>query len=243
MRLEITFGCNKGSIVDFNYNYNLSKLILESLVGSRGTLRYKGKPFKHYTYSQLYFTDYQIIDGKIVNLGEDIHWYVSSPSHFFIDGLVKGLTRTSYFNIGSAELEFKKARLLEDPEFTDEMEFTCMSPITISTMGRGGNRDFYCRIEEKAFVENIRYDLVQKYYHLYNSFPKNEKLDIVFDENYMGKKQRTSRLIDYNGIKILGYMVPFVTKGSPDLIRIGYSTGFGDRTNTGFGMVKIWHRE
>ena len=243
MRLEVTFGCNKGSCVDFNYNYNLFKLILESLMGSGGALKCKGKPFKQYTYSQLYFTEYQVANGKIVNLGEDIHWYVSSSSHLFIERLVKGLTSTSSFNLGSTELEFKKARVLEDPEFTDEMEFTCMSPITISTMGRGGNRDFYCKIEEKAFVENIRYDLVQKYYSHYNSFPKDERLEIIFDESYLGKRQRSSRLIDYNGVKVLGYMVPFVVKGSPDLIRIGYNAGYGDRTNTGFGMVKIWHRQ
>lgn len=243
MRIELTFGCNKGANIQFNYNYNLSKLIMESLVGNRSALRFKGKPFKNYTFSQLYFTEYQIADGKIVNYGDEVHWYVSSPNHYFIDGLVKGLTKAKYFKLGDGELDYKRARIVEDPEFTNEMEFTCMSPITISTMGRGANRDFYCRIEDKGFVENLRYDLVQKYYHIYNSFPKNEKLEIYFDQNYMGKRQRTSRLIDYNGLKILGYMVPFVAKGSPDLIRIGYTSGFGDRNSNGFGMVKVWHKD
>ncbi len=243
MRIEVTFGCNTGTGIQFNYNYHLSKLILESLVGNRGALRFKGKPFKQYTYSQLYFTDYRISDGKIVTLGEDIHWYISSPNHYFLDELVKGLTKTCYFYLGDAELEFKHARILEDPDIGDEIEFTCMSPITISTMGRGASRNYYCKIEDKAFGENLRYDLVQKYYYLNNSFPKDERLEILFDGGYMDKKQRTSRLIDYNGIKILGYMVPFVIRGSSELIRTGYVTGFGDRNNNGFGMVKVWHKE
>lgn len=241
MRIEVTFSCNTGTKIDFNYNYHLSKLIMETLVGNRSALRFKGKPFKQYTFSQLYFNNYQIAEGNIVNLGEEVSWYISSSNNYFIDGIVKGLTKCRYFNLGDGELEFKQVRIVEDPEFTNEMEFTCMSPITISTMGRGANRDYYSRIEDSGFVENLRYDLVQKYYYIYNSFPKNEKLEIVFDEKYISKKQRTSRLVDYNGFKILGYMVPFVAKGSPDLIRIGYVNGFGDRNNNGFGMVKPWY--
>lgn len=242
MRIEVTFNCDKGAKIDFNYNHNLSRLIMESLFDNKSAMFHKGRPFKYYTFSQLYFSQYEISGDKIVNLGEEVHWYISSPNPFFIDGIMKGLTRICCYPMGQGEFEFKQVRLLDDPEFTNDMEFTCMSPITISSMGRGAKRELYCRIENKCFVENLRYDLVQKYYYLYNSFPKNERLEIIFDKNYLENKKRTSRLIDYNGVKVLGYMVPFVVKGSPDLIRVGYSCGFGERNNNGFGMVKVWHR-
>jgi CRISPR-associated endoribonuclease Cas6 len=50
---------------------------------------------------------------------------------------------------------------------------------------------------------------------------------------------RISKLIDYKGTKIRGYQAPFTVTGPPELLRIGYACGFGDRNSQGFGMVEV----
>lgn len=48
-----------------------------------------------------------------------------------------------------------------------------------------------------------------------------------------------TRLIDYKGIKIRGVMAPFTARGNVELLKLGYSAGFGEKNSLGFGMVEV----
>ena len=50
---------------------------------------------------------------------------------------------------------------------------------------------------------------------------------------------RISKLIDSKGMKIHGYQAPLTVAGPPELLRIGYACGFGDRNSQGVGMVEM----
>jgi CRISPR-associated endoribonuclease Cas6 len=43
------------------------------------------------------------------------------------------------------------------------------------------------------------------------------------------------------GIRVRGWMMRFQVSGPPELIRLGYDAGFGERNAQGFGMVRIAH--
>ncbi|WP_353893121.1 CRISPR-associated endoribonuclease Cas6 [Proteinivorax hydrogeniformans] len=239
MRLEVNFRCSKGTAINFNYNHHLSNIIAESTEKVAFSSD-EQKPQSLHTFSQLYLKDYSISGGKMISGSEQIQWYISSPDHSFLETIVKGLTICGYVYLGDTLLEFTQARLLEHPYFYDEMDFTCMSPITIAHAA-GGGKEQYSSIDGEFFGENLRQDLIRKYYIINKSFPKDENLSFYFDSKYMQKKSRPSRLINYDGKKIMGYMIPFKVKGSKELIEIGYHAGFGNKNDCGFGMVKVWH--
>lgn len=63
---------------------------------------------------------------------------------------------------------------------------------------------------------------------------------MTFDQAYIDKRKgRVTRLVDFKGTKIRGVFAPFHVIGAPELIRIGYECGFGDKNSMGFGMVEI----
>ena len=66
---------------------------------------------------------------------------------------------------------------------------------------------------------------------------------LTFDPHYQARHGgRISKLIDYKGTKIRGYQAPLIVTGPPELLRIGYACGFGDRNSQGFGMVEVARR-
>jgi len=48
-----------------------------------------------------------------------------------------------------------------------------------------------------------------------------------------------SKLFRVQGTKVRGWEGKFWVEGDPELIRIGYEAGFGERNAQGFGMVKL----
>jgi CRISPR-associated endoribonuclease Cas6 len=41
------------------------------------------------------------------------------------------------------------------------------------------------------------------------------------------------------GTKVKGFELQFWAEGNPELLKIGYEAGFGERNAQGFGMVKV----
>lgn len=238
MRLKVLLECECDNILPYNYNYHLYLAITRAI--QTKTLANRGTGM--YTFSQLYLEDYCICNQGIKNLGNTISWYISSPKHYFLEGLLRGLKSAGSMELGKLTLPIKDFEVLATPDIGEEMEFCCMSPITVSNCQDLSNeRPRYGRLEDQDFCERLRQDIINKYYRLYDSIPIDEKLDFEFNQRYIDNKRRVSRLIDFNGIKILGYMLPFSVRGNPDLIRVGYQLGFGNRNNCGFGMVKVWY--
>lgn len=240
MRLKIVLECDSGTILPFNYNYHLFTAVSRAIYKTSTSASSRG--FGLFTFSQLYFDQYSICPEGINNQGKIINWYISSPKLYFLEELIKGFKNSGYLNISKMVLPIKDIEVLATPEIGDEMEFSCMSPITVtwnSDSTEGWPR--YGRLEDSFFAERLRQDLINKYYKINECLPSDESLKFEFNQRYLDNKRRVSRLIDFNGIKIMGYMIPFKVKGNSELIRLGYQLGFGSRNNYGFGMVKIWY--
>ena len=74
--------------------------------------------------------------------------------------------------------------------------------------------------------------------------PEEKSFAMTFDQGYIDKRKgRVTRLVDYKGIKIRGVVSLFHVIGAPELIRVGYECGFGDKNSAGFGMVEVLRKE
>mgnify|MGYP001773100114 CR=1 FL=1 len=48
-----------------------------------------------------------------------------------------------------------------------------------------------------------------------------------------------SRLYEVQRTKVRGFEFMFWAEGDPELLKVGYEAGFGERNAQGFGMVKV----
>ncbi len=241
MRLKLSLACSQGAVFTYNYNHFLVEAVNVALHKTRPVLNVQSPDANLFTFSQLYFDRYSASREGICCHGGAVYWYISSPRIVFLESIIKGFKTMGEVALGDQKMVVDDLEIIADPEIDSEMEFSCMSPITVSGFNsRGAPR--FGRIGDSDFPELIRQDLVNKYYQIFSVLPLNDDLEIQFNETYIEKRKRVSRLIDYYGTKVLGYMVPFTVRGNPELILLGYQLGFGHRNNCGFGMVRVWHR-
>jgi len=238
MRLKIVCSCKQNLIVPFNYNHCLCSAISRA---THASALVPNRNFSLYTFSQLFFDQYCVGAEGIKNLGKFVCWYISSPKVFFLEAVLKGLKIAGCISLAGYSLPIEGIEILATPVFGSTIEFSCMSPITVTSSLADDGRPRYGRLEDSDFGDKLRQELINKYYHVYDALPANDDLQFYFNQRYIKDKRRVSRLIEFNGIKILAYMIPFKVSGNPELIRLGYQLGFGSKNNFGFGMVKIWH--
>lgn len=249
MRIKIIFQNTESIALPVNYNYFLASAIYNYLKQSdpdyaeflhdEGYVLEK-KKFKLFTFSQLRAKKRKVVGAKII-FQSSVVWNVSSPSEEFLGGFAAGLLSRGKLTLAGVEFKLKDVLIPELPRFSDRMHFTCLSPITISTViGDAGERKLhYCSPEESDFVEKIRQNLIRKYSLLHEREPGDDTFHMEFDREYVQKRDKISKLINFKGVDIRGYMAPFYAEGNPALIKVGYECGFGDKNSAGFGMVEV----
>lgn len=253
MRIKVFFQ-NRGPIeLPINYNYFLASAIYKALNRSdpefafflheEGYTSEKGKHFKLFTFSQLRARKHQIIGDKI-RFRSAVQWQVASPSEGFLGHFAASLSEHRVLFVAGTKLVLKDLYIPQKPNFYRQMNFTCLSPITISTVReRDGERVLhYCRPDEEDFQEKIRQNLNRKYEVLHGTSLLESDFRIKFDPEYVKRRGRITKLIKFKDVDVIGVMAPFQIEADPRLIQIGYECGFGDKNSAGFGMVEICRR-
>jgi CRISPR-associated endoribonuclease Cas6 len=219
----------------------------------------------------------KIKDEKIGFLNKRIQWQISSPVDEFIQHLIMGIfAEGQEIEIGPEDnvikLVIEKVETLPGPEFKESMRFTCLSPITVSSIvspfhrsTQAWNREtvepgtwnggtwnmeqwndskcYYLRPWEEGFSEAIKNNLIKKYRLIYGKDINDAHFEIKIDPVYMNKRAgKIIKNINFKDTNIIGFMAPFEVRGSPELIEVGYEAGFGEKGSMGFGMVKINNR-
>ncbi len=254
------------AILPINYNYLLTSLIYKIIKNSSEDysqfLHDKGyrmgnskKGFKLFTYSML-ISDNLMVKRERIVFQEEVQWHVSSPVNDFMQHLITGVfAEGQEIKIGTAGNEVKfiitRVEALSVPEFKKTMHFTCLSPVTISKIsfssfnrsnsssGWTGSTCHYLRPWEEGFSEAIKKNLTKKYKLVTGKDIDDTDFKITIDTEYMNRKNgKITKNINFKGINIIGFMAPFEVTGNPELIKIGYEAGFGEKGSMGFGMVK-----
>ena len=234
-----------------NYNHALTSLIYGVLASSSQDFstflhdegfRIAHKRFKLFTFSQLLTPKRRMEGQRLISLSERLELLISSPVSEFIEHLAQGLLSRGQIKIADREFSIERIEIVARPVFGEEMRFTCLSPLVVSTAEVRNEKLFaqYLRHDDPRFSEAVAKNLWQKYQLVHGQKPRHERLTLEFDPQYIAKKQKgIYRLMDYNGTKIKAIMVPFKACGNPELIEIGYEAGFGEKNSMGFGMVEV----
>ncbi len=235
--------------IPFDYPYTLTAVIYKFLETASPQYarflhdegyRLGTRRFKLFTFSQLLIPERTLTPEGLVCLSPKIAWQISSPVSHFVEHLAEGLLRMGYLRLGSHDLALARVEVLSTPRFSHTMRLRCLSPIVAATASERDGKfgAHYVRADDPTISEALRQNLLKKYVLLHGRAPQSGEFSIEFDRDYLRQRgEGVYRLIDYKGTKIKGIMAPFVVRGSPELIEMGYEAGFGEKNSMGFGMV------
>ena len=254
IKLDLVQANKSGFNIPINYNHFLTSVVYKTIGDSSNeyasflhdegySSKEVGKKFKLFTYSQLRFSNMEVQGDMINSKTPEVWCYISSPVTQFIEHLASGLLDSGDVRIGKETFHVMKISSVKPPVFTDEMDFLCMSPIVSSTMvqKKGELKTYYYRFDDEELSTALLSNLKNKYKLIHGEESKSvdERFNVTFDKDYVEKKNgRISKLVDFKDVRIKGIFAPFTVTGNPELIRLGYQAGFGEKGSMGFGMVK-----
>jgi len=264
MRLRVTFQVEQPTTIPLNYQYPLASAVYRFLEDSnreyarflhdQGYAPLAVEPdespatgttlphrrFKLFTFSQLWAARSRISGDRLWLSPGPIYWQIASPVEQFLRELATGLLSAGVLRIGSQTVLIAGAETLPAPEFTSTMHFKCLSPIVVGVgeMSDGQRKTRYLRPKDPGWSERIGCNLLGKYAALHGGAPTDTRLALHFDPDYLATHKGT-KLITYKDIQMVGAFAPFTLSGSPDLFRIGYECGLGEKNAGGCGMIEV----
>lgn len=260
MRLVLHLECDINSSIPINYNYQLSSVIYSLLqFGSPEFSKFlhdsgfniDGKKYKLFTFA-LRFEKIALNGNHLILISPRIKLHISSPLiDTFIKNFVIGTFENRVIDITEQhqKIRFKiiTAEILPEPAFTSKMKFTVLSPIVLSTMieRNGKMQQYYLRPEDMNDINRVMTkNLLNKKGLLNRNQILNEYCKLEWDEAYIQKHRRVTKKITINEngrfpIDVISIQAPFTIEGDPELIKIGYECGFGEKNSMGFGMAEI----
>lgn len=258
MRFRLTMDVDKGSgnVLPVNYQYELSSWIYRVLNSGNRTFtgwlhergfNVSGKAFRLFTFSGITVPKYRIDEDRLAILEGPLSMIISfvpvSSMKYFIRGLFKDQQMKLGDRKSSVLLNVHSVEQLPVQEFDESHRFRCLSPIVISHRQR--EKDKYARYlgpEDEGYGSFVAGNLMEKYHAYDNGMSREDRItdDLVFKSE---SKARSKLIAIKQGTpqetKIRGFLYDFTVMGPPELIRLGYYAGFGEKNSLGFGCVDV----
>ncbi|WP_054840889.1 CRISPR-associated endoribonuclease Cas6 [Thermococcus peptonophilus] len=239
MRIEIKLRpAEVGTILPFNYNYEVFSQLLEKIyLVSPPELgkEVESSGVDYFTFSRIMVRKRELIpEAGIRVLSDDVSLYVSSHSTDVIHAIAEGFLDDPLLKIKDAVFIADDVKVLKEPELKGPVLFSTLSPILVRTVkfvnGRMKVWDLYP--DDEMFFDKLRKIMLMRYSSIYGEMPEDKefKIDVL--------KFKPVRILVKDTYYRSSLMV-FKYSGSPELARLGYEAGFGEKTRYGFGMVKV----
>lgn len=267
MRLKIELRPQtKTFSIPINYNYPLAAAIYKLLfIGSKefsewlhnsGYINSEGKPIKLFTFSKIIFEEIKLT--KNIGIGKgNCFFYLSSPiTEKHIKNLIQGIMENPKFEIGNsnvvARFQIKKINIAQEPLFDKIMYYKMISPTVVTTMKLTdkGLQVYYCRPDDNILIKGLKENLKRKYELLFKK-KYNDLLHIELDKEYIfqqGGYNNITKLITIkegkpDETKVKTFVCPLTIKAHPDMQKIAYDCGIGNKNSMGFGMIEAFDKE
>ena len=256
MRLQIHFMLERPVVIPIDHLHALQGLVYRLLGTSDGEyarfLHEEGyrvvgegrKRLKLFVFSGLRVAaSRRRLEGDWLHLAPGpIEWFVSSPREDFLVHSATGLLSVgTQVPLAGASLTVTGVEALPTPTFGERERFTCQTPVVASVALPEGGTYYLRPSDSAAFSEAVRANLLRKYGLLTGSTPSDDRLQLEFDAGYLAdpKHRGGTKLTRFKEIQIVGAFAPFTLSGSPELIRLGWECGLGEKNSAGFGMIEL----
>ncbi|MBM4160739.1 MAG: CRISPR-associated endoribonuclease Cas6 [Ignavibacteria bacterium] len=225
--------------------------------------------FKHFCFSRLNVPQRRIVDGRLEIHSPVIEWFVAMPVEELLQHLVLGMFEKREFFIEREENRFavEQVETMPEPEWRRRMAFRMLSPLTVSvpedryegslhqrSPDAEGNLHrnhrvipHYLRPDDPRLAEALRSNILNKYASLYGSQPADAEFRCELDQIFIARRggpEKVSKLITIKAgcsgeTRVRGFMCPVTIEGNPELIKLAYESGLGEKGSLGFGMLEV----
>ncbi len=249
--------------VPINYNYPLSAALYKTLrqaepeyaawLHDRGYASPNRRFYKLFTFSRL-FIPVARRDGSVLIAGDERPWHllVSSPMEDdFVQNFVLGLFQEQTLEIGGpgavGRFLIGSVEALPVPEFRSPIRGVMLSPLVCTTMREhnGKQQPYYFRPQDAGLSAALHQNLLNKYEVVHGRPCEDETFEIQLDMDYFNRKNgKVSKLLHIKEgtaeeTRIKAFEMPFRMSGNPDLLRIAWECGLGDKNSLGLGMIEV----
>lgn len=254
MRFKLTLKADKqahGTLLPLNYQYELASYIYKTISRSDSNyaqwLHENGyvtdeKHFRLFGFSGFKIDAYKIQTDRINILSDTVTWQICFLPEKSTEEFIKGVFAEQVFCIGDiqSKVQFRVANieLLPDPDFSASNLFTTLSPVCITRHIAEQNRVAYESPDSTYAHIALLHNLKNKYKAFYGC-----ELDYDGPFEFSLQSQPKSKLIAIKvntpaESRVKGYTFRFTLKAHPELMRIMYHCGLGEKNAMGFGMVE-----
>ncbi|MFA6949533.1 MAG: CRISPR-associated endoribonuclease Cas6 [Lentimicrobiaceae bacterium] len=255
MRFKLTLSIDKrerGNILPFNYQYELSSWIYKVLnegdpifsawLHSQG-YKTKEKPFRLFTFSNLLIESYKPNnDRMIINTGQ-ADLIISFLPTEAISPFILGLFKDRHLVIGDkqSQVAFNVTAVESLPPITfmKEMTFKTISPLFVDDIDHETGHKNYLSPESSNYSNLIHNNLLEKYRAFYKQDPDDAwpetKIEVIGTSK---SKKITIKAGTDQSTELKAYLFTFHIKGCKELLEVGYYGGFGRENSQGFGCVE-----
>ncbi len=250
MRLRVHLDNPHGAVVPINHAQYLTAAVYDLLATSDGDYaRFlhdegyagdDGRAFKFFTFSALRAARRAAEGDKLRLPPGPLEWLLSSPVEPFLQHVATGLLSVGVLRVASATFPIREVQTLPPPALPETTRFTCLTPIVAALPLPDGGTRYLRPVDGPAFSDAVRANLLRKHRSLHGSPPADDRFALAFDPAYLARDRNGgTKLITYKGIHIVGAFCPFTAAGSPELLRLGYDVGLGEKNSAGFGMADV----
>jgi CRISPR-associated endoribonuclease Cas6 len=263
VRVKLILNCAGNNLLSANYYYPLSASVYNFLrLGSPEFSEFlhdtgfklDGKSYKFFSFA-LRFEQFKFEDNFIRLTSPTAALFITSPlTADFIQNFITGTFENQKIKIYNTTFTISQVEILNEPQINRCMKFSLLSPIVISTKKEFNGKlmpyyfRYYDDINEinKAVANNLK----NKYKLLFKNELADMNLTFRWDEDYIRnmtnkKRKMTKKQTIKEGrideTEIIGNQLPFFIEGEPDLIKVGYDCGFGEKNSLGFGFAELRH--
>lgn len=258
LRLLLKISYKKEGKIPINYNYPLAASIYNLLrLGSPEfasflhEIGYKeaNKTYKLFTFA-LRFENAFIKGYNFILKSPDARLYISSPMiDTFIQNFIMGTFEKQTIEINDNGFNnvftIDNVESLPEMQFGSSAKFKLLSPLVLSSKRIINNKpsQYYLRPEDTEEINRVMTkNLINKASIISGTDIKNAVVKLTWDESYLNRHKRVTKKITIKKkslppIEIIGIQAPFTLSGNPELIKVGYECGFGEKNSMGFGMA------
>ncbi len=253
MRLKLTLYHKNRQALPINYGYLLSSWVYRTLRQADGHFAdwlhrqgfgYGGKHYKLFTFSQLSPRRFQIPpkSQSFILLEPPtkliLSFWLDEAVQHFVMGLFENQRFALYDAHHRVEFEVQSIQMLPLPDFQPTMHYRTLTPLCLSRNEEGKKHAQFLHPADPEFGTRLLQNLLRKQHALHNTTP--DTLTPPPDWSFQLQSEPRSKLLDIKGTQVRGYLFDFTLTTTPEMHRLGFLAGFGEKnSNTGMGLVGV----
>lgn len=245
MRIKLMFDSNNLICLPYKYNVFLRNLIYQLLPSEFASFlhdigyKYEKRSFKLFTFSRIIGKRIKDKRNRKYPLvfNKRIYVYVASPINKILEYVASSALTNEEIMLGDNRCFLRSIEVEKSPEFSERVKIKMLSPMSIrSTFFTHNNtqKSYYYSPFEREFSELMKRNMVKKYKIVYG-----EKMNGDLKIKPLGRV-RERIVIGDRGFVIKAWDGIYELQGSPELIKLSYSTGLGEKNSLGLGMWERW---